>query len=218
MTFRILVVCSANACRSPLAAALLAAAFDRADVEGVEISSAGTAAVPGGPPCARVLEASRHLDLDVFRMVHHRARELTSAQVRAADLVLAADRSGRAAVARLAPGTSTRHFTLREAAELAQAVSPPPEREVLGDLEDRLASFVHALHGQRGMTPQPRVGRMRSRFRPWQSTIVHSHDVPDAHVERPGLHPGVIDLLSTSTAQLNRRLLCWSGVADPLRP
>lgn len=217
MTFRILVVCSANVCRSPVAAALLAAAFDRADETDVEITSAGVAAVPGAPPCARVLEASRHLDLDVYRLVHHRARELTSAQVRAADLVLAADRSGRAAVARLAPGTSTRHFTLREATELARVVSPPPEREVLGDVEDRLASFVHALHGQRGMTPQPRVERMRSRSRPWQSTLVHSHDVPDAHEGRPGLHPGVIDLLSTTAGQLSGRLLCWSGVVDPLR-
>lgn len=218
MTFRILVVCTANVCRSPLAAALVAAALERADVAGVEVSSAGTSAIPGAPLCHEAQLCAGGLDLDRSRLAYHQARQLTADQVSRADLVLAADRSSRAAVARLLPRANAPYFTLREAAQLSRQVVLPPDRELLGGPDERLSSFVQALHGVRGLTEQPRMERLRSRSRPWRSTVAHSHDVPDAHQTHPGLHHAVVEVVGTASRQLGDRLLCWSGVGEPLRP
>lgn len=218
MKFRILVVCTANVCRSPLAAALIAAGFDRAEVAGVEVSSAGTSAVPGAPVCSTTLLGAGGLVLDRSRLAFHQAAELTADQVRGSDLVLTADRSSRAAVARLVPDAHAPYFTLREAAELSRQVATPPTRELLGGPEERLSSFVQALREARGLTDQPRTQRLRSWSRPWRSTLAHSHDVPDAHQTHHGLHPAVVEAVEAASRQLGDRLLCWSGVSDSCRP
>jgi protein-tyrosine-phosphatase len=62
---RILFVCSGNICRSPMAEALA-----RAEVPGVEFSSAGMAAVPGAKATQRAADAVAELSLD---LASHRA-------------------------------------------------------------------------------------------------------------------------------------------------
>src|SRR3989442_1701675 len=47
---QILLVCTGNICRSPLAAALLTRALAERGVEGIDVSSAGTRARDGAPP------------------------------------------------------------------------------------------------------------------------------------------------------------------------
>ncbi len=83
---RVLVVCSGNTCRSPLAAAMLAARL-AADPElaAIEVSSAGTSAWDGSPASegAYLVALERGLDLST-----HRARMLTSDLVQRAELVL----------------------------------------------------------------------------------------------------------------------------------
>ncbi len=82
---RILVVCTGNICRSPMAAALLGhnlASHNPA----VEVQSAGLAALVGYPAdsLAQELLWERGIDLS-----DHRARQLTAAMIMDADLVLA---------------------------------------------------------------------------------------------------------------------------------
>jgi protein-tyrosine-phosphatase len=62
---RVLFVCSANICRSPMAEVLA-----RAEVPGVEFFSAGMAAVPGAKATQRAAEAVAELSLD---LTDHRA-------------------------------------------------------------------------------------------------------------------------------------------------
>ncbi len=84
---RILVVCTANICRSPMAAALLTEAFADHDIE-VEVSSAGFLfeGHPASDTATKVLR-ERGLDLQA-----HRSRVIDGPLVADADLVLTMER------------------------------------------------------------------------------------------------------------------------------
>ena len=82
----ILLVCSGNTCRSPLAAAMLAETLaGAADLGPLVVQSAGIAAWDGTPASegSYLVALERGLDLS-----GHRARMLTADQVRDADLIL----------------------------------------------------------------------------------------------------------------------------------
>ena len=94
-TKRILLVCTGNICRSPLAAALLERALGERAAEGITVSSAGTGAWDGAPVSegAYLVGLERGLDLS-----GHRARLLTRELVERADLILTMARHHRARV------------------------------------------------------------------------------------------------------------------------
>jgi protein-tyrosine phosphatase len=133
----VLVVCTANVCRSPLAARLLAAEL------GVPVLSAGARATPGVPACERTAVPG------------HAAVRLEAGHVRAATLVLGAAREHRSAAVALVPSAQSRTFTLLQAARLAtwlsdQGVAAPAG---LGP-QDRLAWWVAELDAARGDAPR----------------------------------------------------------------
>src|SRR6187551_213704 len=124
--FRILLVCTGNVCRSPLAeriirARLASALGDRA--RAFVVTSAGTESRPGLPMDPRAARAARILGADVEGF---RSREMTSADVAAADLVLTACRTHRARAVRLHPLAHRYAFTIREFARLAGSLSTVP--------------------------------------------------------------------------------------------
>lgn len=87
--FEVLVVCSGNICRSPMAEQVLRRAFDDAGLgEAVTVSSAGTGSWHVGqgahPPAQRILAAAGY-------PTAHRARQISERMLEQADLVLAAD-------------------------------------------------------------------------------------------------------------------------------
>ncbi len=86
----ILLVCSGNTCRSPMAEALLRRRLAREGSEGVSVSSAGTAAVEGEPASEGAYLVALEDGLDLSG---HRARLLTPDLVAAADLILTMSRS-----------------------------------------------------------------------------------------------------------------------------
>ena len=108
-TRKILLVCTGNICRSPLAAALLQRALTERGVEGMDVSSAGTGAWDGAPVSegAYLVGLERGLDLSA-----HRARLLTRELIEEADLVLTMARHHRARVDEL--GGEGRVFVLGE--------------------------------------------------------------------------------------------------------
>ena len=151
MNARILVVCTANACRSPLAEQLLRARLADWMPGEFSVSSAGTRAAYNHPACR---EVGRFLDRQGLDQVAHHPRQLTRELIDDAQLVLTADRDHRAAVARLDPEARRRTFTLREAAalaaEAARAADPRGEPGRAAPA-DRLAGFVDQLNRARGL-------------------------------------------------------------------
>ena len=131
----ILVVCTGNVCRSPIAEGMVRSALEaRLGEAAPVVASAGTAGWEGSTamPEAVVAAAERGVDISA-----HAARRLLAEHVRAADVVLAMATEHRDEVARSVPDARDRVFTLKELVRLLEAL--PPD-DPAGSLSER----VHA--------------------------------------------------------------------------
>ncbi|MCW2506113.1 MAG: Tyrosine phosphatase [Actinomycetia bacterium] len=152
--FRVLVVCTGNLCRSPIAERLAQRTLlDRlgADFTAFSVSSAGTFAEDGTPmhPLAATTLAERGVSADGFV-----TRSLTRDHVAAADLVLTAGREHRAQCVELHPASLSKCFTVRQWTRLLDAVDPA----VLpaGDPAARArALWIEVLAGRNTLQPGP---------------------------------------------------------------
>lgn len=169
----ILLVCSANVCRSPLAELTLREALE--PLEGfrkLEVASAGIAAREAAGVCDDVVQ----LDASVAwreRAQRHRSRPLDPDDVHAAELVLTASREVRAAVVAAAPERRRHVFTLLEAVWLGEGFVHDPGRRG----GEALAAFQQHIDGLRGLRPAPSARRSR-----WFSRPAHAFDIEDGHV------------------------------------
>ena len=95
MIRRVLLVCTGNICRSPLAAVMLDRALTQRNVRDVEVKSAGSGAWDGAPASegAYLVALENGLDLS-----EHRAQLLTRDLVEGSDLILTMARHHRARV------------------------------------------------------------------------------------------------------------------------
>jgi protein-tyrosine phosphatase len=115
----ILVVCSGNICRSPIAEGLLRRALEhRLHDAAPVVGSAGTIAVDGAPAMPESVEAARERGVDIRT---HAARTLTPALIDGADLIVGMAAEHRDAIGVLVPGASARTFTLKELTRLLEA-------------------------------------------------------------------------------------------------
>jgi protein-tyrosine-phosphatase len=201
-TFRVLMVCSGNVCRSPLAERLLRARLDRefgAGAARFTVSSAGTAAAVGAQMDRRAAAVARTLgaDPDLFR-----ARGITAEQVAAADLVLTATREHRGAAVQLHPSAHRYSFTLREFARLAATVPA----DVLADLDPvrRARALVAAAAAERG---------------PHRPARPEDDDIPDPQGAEAEVHRtvgrSIADAVGVAVAVLGGAVATPSGQHQP---
>jgi len=126
---KILIVCVGNICRSPTAEQLLRNALVHS---AIAVSSAGLAALrdsPLEPTALQVLEEHGHAP------VSHRARQLTSAAVSDADLVLVMEQRHIGGVLSLAPEARGKVFLLGKWQY---------NREIMDPYRQGKPAFVHA--------------------------------------------------------------------------
>jgi protein-tyrosine phosphatase len=130
----ILVICTGNICRSPMAEGFLRATLrrrfgDRAPT----VASAGTTGWEGSGAMPESVEAAgeRGIRGDVFD----------------ADVVVAMAAEHRDAVSRAMPEAAARTFTLKELVRLLEALPPPTRPLVPDDLPDRVAKADELRRG-----------------------------------------------------------------------
>ena len=173
---KILVVCAANVCRSPLAELALRRGLG-ADSP-ITVSSAGVRANAGDPICSAV--ASVHEDEEWQTWADdHRAQPVTIEQIEQASVVLTASRDIRGELVRMAPRSRDWMFTIKEAAHLGEGFS--------SSAADRVVEYVAHLDRARSravpLTPPGGVGeRVRQLFR--ARTAVDPTSIADRHGSR----------------------------------
>jgi protein-tyrosine phosphatase len=134
----ILLVCTGNICRSPMAEAFIRHVLDERGVEGVRVESSGVSGWDGSPATPEAVDAVMEYGLDISG---HQARRLTGTMLGPADLILAMASEHRDAVSRLAPQAARRAFTLKE---LVYLLEQSPVQPVAGSHRDQLRASVAA--------------------------------------------------------------------------
>ena len=115
--FKLLLVCTGNTCRSPMAEAIARQVL--ADREGVSVSSAGVSAVDGMAASPEAVEAMREQGLDLSG---HRSRALTPAMVAEADQIYTLTASHRRALLDLVPEAEVKVQRLESGGDIVDPV------------------------------------------------------------------------------------------------
>lgn len=153
--FHILMVCTGNICRSPLAEQLLIQRVS--EFPGISVSSAGTHALENHPTPAHGQKIAR--DLGAEQVELHRGRSLSKEILAEADLILTMSREQRRLVTTLDPKALKRVFTLREFTRLAEkALDGELATEIsrcAGVPHERLQAAIQAVTYARSLSPPP---------------------------------------------------------------
>jgi protein-tyrosine phosphatase len=128
MSVNVLVMCTANVCRSPMAEALLGDRLARAAVD-AQVASAGFLAggQPVHPHSVEALAIDHALVIDPDR----RSRQVSVAALEAADLVVTMTREHVRRIVELEPRAFERTFALKELVRRATATPPRTAAEDL---------------------------------------------------------------------------------------
>lgn len=184
---RVLTVCTANVCRSPVAQRLLGDALGTH----VLVQSAGVKARDGLEQCPEARAWLEELYHPAGRSRHaheaqqHRSRRVRADMVTDAGLVLTATRDHRASVIRLVPAAQRYTFTLLQAARIArwqhgQGLTAPTDRDA------RLPWLATVLDAGRMDAPRPEDPA--------------DDDLPDPHYGEAAHEQLLPDLLEAVTA------------------
>jgi protein-tyrosine-phosphatase len=216
METTVLVMCANDQCLAPAGATILRSALQAHGEWQVQVVSAGIRAEVGAGWCPQISDQLTK-DHDLI-MRPHRAQQVTSELVRAADLVLVSERKFRGSARLLDAGSADHTFTFVEAALLAKeavarsvaegaaasSVGAVPSDTGRGTRE-RLSWLLEEMNAVRGLValpPEEPLG-WRRRFR--RASEVLGHDVPDPHGEG-GSHrkaaPPLRDALDSFAASL----------------
>lgn len=134
MTGAILVLCTANQCRSPMAAAFLEAELGGRGLR-IDVASAGFLA-GGVPPPEPVVAVMASVGIDVSA---HRSWTVDDKSVAAGDLIVAMTRQHVVDLVSEFPAAWPRTFTAAEVIRRGRLNGPPTEKESLRPWAERLS-------------------------------------------------------------------------------
>ena len=144
----ILVVCTGNVCRSPLAEGFLRAALQRRlGSDAPNVTSAGTAGWDGSGAMPESVQAARERGVEIGS---HLARRLEAEHLAGADLIVTMAAEHRDAIVGWAPETADRTFTLKELVRLVESMAPAARSS---DVPTRVAAA--AERRREGFTGNP---------------------------------------------------------------
>lgn len=143
----IVLVCTGNTCRSPMAEAILKDLLKKAGhgLESVLVLSAGVAASEGAMASSQAVDVMEERGLDLS---NHQSRPLSDAIIDRADLILTMTRGHRAAILAAWPDRSDQVRTLRrDGGDIADPVGSSVEiyQQCADQIERELASWIAEL-------------------------------------------------------------------------
>ena len=152
---RIVIVCTGNTCRSPMAEVMLRDELSRNGISqnDIKVTSAGIFAAEGEQAMPQAIEVMKERNLSLER---HRSRRLTPVMIEEADLILTMTHAHKQSVLLMDAAVSDRVFSLAEyTAELAADTRrdvPVPYgqpldvyRKTAAHLEDKLQAVAEKL-------------------------------------------------------------------------
>ena len=152
---KVLMVCTGNLCRSPMAEGLFRHAVTQRGCD-IEVASSGTWAYWGDPATPEAVEVLRGRGIDLST---HQSRGLDPKEVKAADLIVAMTSVHRREILQVAPEVSGKLVLMKELVEMALEgdlpegserrlerllEAPRPKWRRALDLDDPIGKPIHA--------------------------------------------------------------------------
>lgn len=110
MAFTILMVCSGNSCRSPMAEGMLHDLLIDQYGERVNVHSAGTLGINGAPATELAIQVCRELEVDISS---HRSKGIKKEMILEADLILGMAYHHQSKILSLVPEAENKTFLLK---------------------------------------------------------------------------------------------------------
>jgi protein-tyrosine-phosphatase len=139
---QILIICTGNTCRSPMAEGILRSLLPRELAQVTRVLSAGTGAVDGIPATALGVQMCAASGIDILA---HRSTPLTAALVRSSDLILGMEPHHVEAARGLARDAADRVHLITEQGAAAAAAESHGVLDPLGGTADQYRDTFHRI-------------------------------------------------------------------------